>query len=276
MFEVLILVLKVILIAAFALYFGKKTGLFSLGKGASLAILAVLAVLFSAEIYAAFFRDDISLVIMFESSFFDFTLDLSFFLRILLFTLLLGLICSVFGVRLSSKISSAKDLCALGLLIAITVLLAVYATLRIGGAIKIPFKFISVFITAAIFGPFWGGMIGAIADVIAFMISPVGGAFVPQITMVEFLYGFTYGLVFFNMSSWGGYKTMLKIIFCVIFQIVFLNLGLTTYLLAPMMNMSFETLLATRAYAGVINMALQLIVISVISKYISSFRKILK
>lgn len=276
MTEVLILILKVVLITAFALFLGRKTGLFSLGRAASVIIFAVLLMLFSAELYSAFFRSDISLLVVFKSSFLDFTLDLSFFVRIFLLAMLLGLLCSVFGVKPSARISSVRDLCALALLIAITVLLGIYATVRVGSAIKIPFKFISVFITAALFGPFWGGTVGALADIIAYLLSPVGGAFIPQITMIEFLYGFVYGLFFYNMSSWGGFKTMLKIMICVIFHIVVLNLGLTTYMLMPIMQMEYYPLLVMRAPAAVINMALQLVVLAVLSKYISSFRKILK
>lgn len=272
----MLLVLKVVLIALFAMYVGKKTGLFSLGSLASAIVLIVLAFITSAEIYASFFRNDISLKIIFNSSFLSFTLDLSFFLRVFLLTLLGGLICSCFGVNPSRKLLSAKDICVLALLIALSVILAVYGTIRIGAGIKISFKFISVFITAALFGPLWGGAVAALSDVIAFMINPVGGMFLPQITMVEFLYGFTYGLVFFNMGSWHGFKTMLKIVLCVIFQIGILNLCLTSYFLIPLMKMDFKALVVMRSVSALINMASQLVVLTFISKYISSFRKILK
>ena len=276
MTDVIILIVKVVLITAFALFLGKKTGVFALGRAAAVIVFAALLFLFGAEIYSSFFRSDISLLIVFNSSFGNFTLDLSFFVRIFLLSLLLGLLCSVFGVKPSARIDSVRDLCALALLIAITVLLGIYATVRVGSAIKIPFKFISVFITAALFGPFWGGTVGALADIIAFLISPVGGAFIPQITMVEFFYGFVYGLFFYNLSSWGGFKTMLKIMLCVIFQIVVLNMALTTYLLMPIMQMDFNPLFVMRAPAAVINMALQMVIIALLSKYISTFRKILK
>ena len=276
MTDVLILALKVFLIAVFAVFIGKKTGLFSLGKISSLIALLILLFLCSAEIYSAFFRDDISLLIIFKSPFLKFTADLSFGLRIFLCTLFLGILSSALGVDFSMKINSVQSLCILALLIAISALLAVYATFRVGSAIKIQFKFISVFITAALFGPVWGGMVGALADIISFMISPVGGAFIPQITMVEFLYGFTYGLFFYNSCSWGGFKTMLKIIACVIFQIVVLNLGATTYFLVPLMGVSFNTLLSMRAISGVVNMAIQLVAISVMSKYVLKFKKTIR
>lgn len=276
MSEILYFVLKIIAIVIVAMYFGKKTGIFSMGKLPSFIALVILSGLFGLELYSSFFRSDISLVIKFSSSFLNFTLDLSFFLRILFATLLMGLLCSCLGVRLSARISSAKDLCTLAVLIAITVLLAIYGTIRIGAGIKVSFKFISVFITAALFGPFWGGAVAAIADVLAFVVNPVGGIFMPQITMVEFLYGFTYGLFFYNMSSWQGFKTMLKLIVCVILQIIVLNLGLTTYFLMPLMKMSFNNLLVMRSVSAVVSMASQLVVLSFISKYIQSFRKALK
>lgn len=276
MFDVLILVLKIVIIVSLAMFLGYKTGLFSLGKLTSLIMLIVLGCVFSFEIYSSIMRDDISLLVVFKSSFLNFTLDLSFFIRIFLASLLTGLVCSALGINMSAKISSAKDLCVLAILIAVSALLAVYCTIRIGAGIKISFKFISVFLTAALFGPVWGGAVGAIADIIAFFINPVGGVFMPQITMVEFLYGFTYGLFFFNMGTWQGFKTMVKLIVCVILQILILNLGLTTYFLTPLMNMSFENLFVMRSVSALVNMAIQLVVLAFFSKYISSFRRTLK
>ncbi len=276
MSDVVFLVLKIIAIASLAMYLGYKTGIFSLGRVSSLISLILLGLIFSAEIYGSFFRNDISLKIIFSSMFLNFTLDLSFFLRIFFASLLIGLICSCLGVKPSARLSSAKDICVLALLIAISVLLAIYGTIRIGAGIKISFKFISVFVTAALFGPVWGGAVGALSDIIAFIVNPVGGMFLPQITMVEFLYGFTYGLFFFNMGSWQGFKTMLKVVLCVIFQIGLLNLGLTTYFLMPLMKMDFSSLLVMRSVSAVISMAIQLIVLTFMSKYISAFRKTLK
>lgn len=276
MTDILYLVLKVLAISVFAFFIGKKTGLFSLGKTPSLIAFVAILFLFSAEIYSALFRDDISLLIKFASPAISFTLDLSFGLRIFLLTLLLGLISSIFGVNLSLKVESVQALCTLAVLISISVLLAIYATFRIGMFIKIPFKFISVFITAALFGPCWGGCVGVLSDILAFILNPTGGAFIPQITMIEFFYGFTYGLFFYKSGSWGGFKTMIKIIICVIIHIAIFNLGFTTYFLTSLMGTNFETLLATRAPSGVINMAIQLVSISVMSKYILRFKKNLK
>ena len=274
--DVILMVIKIIAIVVFSLYLGNKTGLFSLSRLASGIILAVLLCLFSLELYSSFFRDDISLLIVFKSSFYNLTLDLSFFLRVFIGTLLMGLICSVFGVKPGCKINTVKELCTLSVLISIAVVLAIYGTVRIGAGIKVSFKFIPVFIAAAIFGPIWGGAVGAIADVIAFFVNPVGGVFLPQITFVEFLYGFVFGLFFFNASFGKNAKVILKVVVCVLVQIVFLNLGLTSYFLMGLMNMSFEALVTLRAVSALISLTLQIVVLIFMARYLPSFKRILK
>lgn len=276
MFDVILLVLKVLLIAVAAVFLGYKTGLFGIGRIPAIIVFIFLLSVCSLDLYAQFFYPDTTLLLIFKSHFLSFTLDFSFFLRIFIITLLLGLVSAVFGVKLSARINTVRELCVLALLVAITVVMAIYCTFRFGSFIKIPFKFIPVFVTAAIFGPLWGGIVGALGDILAFVVFPVGGAPIPQITMVEFLYGFTYGLFFFNLHSWNGFKTMIRIVVCVVLQIAALNLGLTTFFLADIFEMSFENMLIQRAIPGVINMGLQLVVITVLSKYISTFRKVLK
>ena len=274
--EVILMVIKIIAIVFFSLYLGNKTGFFSLKRFTSLIMLIVLGCIFSLEIYSSFFRNDVSLLIVFKSSFYNLTLDLSFFLRIFFGTLLVGIICSVFGVKPGVKINTVKELCTLAVLISIAVVLAIYGTVRIGTEIKVSLKFIPVFVAAACFGPIWGGAVGAIADIIAFFVNPVGGVFLPQITFVEFLYGFIFGLFFYDMGSWKGAKAILKVIFCVLVQIIFLNLGLTTYFLTGLMNMSFELLLVRRSVSALVSLAIHLVVLVFMAGYMPAFKKIVK
>ena len=64
-----------------------------------------------------------------------------------------------------------RQFCALALLTAITVVLAVFCTIRVGSAIKIPLKFISVFLTAVIFGPWYAGLSAALGDILNLMLA---------------------------------------------------------------------------------------------------------
>ena len=90
---------------------------------------------------------------------------------------------------------SVRDICLLGLFFAITALFSIFCTFRIGTIVKIPLKFISVFVAAALYGPLWGGICGAVGDILNCLLAPVG-PFVPQITVLEFLSGAIYGIFF--------------------------------------------------------------------------------
>ncbi len=165
---------------------------------------------------------------------------------------------------------TTKDLARLGMLIAITVILGMFFTIRPTPALKIPTKFISVSISAMLFGPVWGGIVGGLSDLISYALNPVAGALLPQITVVEFLYGFTYGLFLKNViSSKNGY---LKGFLCVVFQMVFLHALLTTYLLTPVFNMNFMPLFISRIPGFIINLLLQIIGIFFVIKFSDRIR----
>ena len=63
---------------------------------------------------------------------------------------------------------NARKICMLGMLTALTAVLGMYCTIRIGAGIKISFKFVSVFMVASMFGPVWGGVACVISDILAF------------------------------------------------------------------------------------------------------------
>ena len=86
-----------------------------------------------------------------------------------------------------------RDICILGLLMAITTLLSVFCTFRLGTVVKIPLKFISVFMTAILYGPLYGGLVAAIGDIMNCILAP-SGPIIPQITVIEFISGFTFGI----------------------------------------------------------------------------------
>ncbi len=155
---------------------------------------------------------------------------------------------------------SVRDICTLGLLLSITILLAVYGTFRIGDIVKIPTKFVSVFIAAAVFGPVWGGICGALGDVLNAVIAPVG-PFLPQITLIEFLSGFTYGLFFMKRKPYMGDYAVAAII-CVFAQL-FIDMVLTTAVLTFWVRYyeSFTFAFVLRLIPGLLKASLQLVVL---------------
>ena len=121
-----------------------------------------------------------------------------------------------------------RALCMLGMLLAITVLLAIYGTFRVGNIIKVPTKFVGVWLSGALFGTFWGGTGGAIGDILNCLMMPVG-PWLPLLTLLEFVSGAIYGITFFGWKE--GKKTyFLRALVCIILQAL-LDIFVTTAIL---------------------------------------------
>lgn len=83
----------------------------------------------------------------------------------------------------------------MGILAAITVVLALCATFRVGTQMKLSLKFISVFISGAVLGPIPAMLIAGVSDIANAFIMPVG-PWLWQITLTELLVGYIFGLFF--------------------------------------------------------------------------------
>lgn len=156
--------------------------------------------------------------------------------------------------------SEIKKLCTVSMLIAVSVVLGSYLTFRIGGGIKITFKFITVFTSAYIFGPAIGGAVGLISDIIAFLLAP-SGAFLPQVSAIEFVYGFIYGTMFYKKNV-----TIPKIIICSFLQMMIINLFGTSYVLKEFFGNNYLTAVLTRLPTAVLNTVIQIVLISLLNK----------
>jgi len=158
----------------------------------------------------------------------------------------------------NGKIDTRK-LCILALLTAITVVLAMFGTFRLGNIVKIPFKFISVYVTAAIFGPVAGGITAALGDVINSVAFPVG-PWLPALTIVEFLSGFLFG-VFYHNKNLKGRGYFIRTFICVMFLFV-LDMIITTYALTNAKYfVSFEAGFKVRLPAGIVEAVIQAVVL---------------
>ena len=107
---------------------------------------------------------------------------------------------------------STKKICTLGLLTAITVILGVFATFRVGNLMKIPMKFITVFIVGVLYGPVSAGSVAAIADLIEAARMGIN----PIITTVEFVCGFVFGICFYRVKDNKNYY--IRAVLCAILQ----------------------------------------------------------
>lgn len=100
---------------------------------------------------------------------------------------------------MQKKRITTKDICIIAMLIAITAVLGfVSGKLRIGTFSKFSFNFISVYFTAVLFGPIVAGLVGVAGD----FISSIGtGPYIGIIGLIEFVYGFVFGMLFYKKPS---------------------------------------------------------------------------
>ena len=168
---------------------------------------------------------------------------------------------------------SVKDICVLGLLVAITALLSIFCTFRIGSVVKIPLKFISVFVTGALYGPVFSGLIAAAGDLLNCLLAP-SGPIIPQITLIEFLSGFVYGLFFFK-TNLSKRSYIIRTILCVLVQFL-IDMFLTTALFSLWLGWypSFAVAFGARIAAGIIKPILQAAVLAVSRGYIERLRQL--
>ena len=169
---------------------------------------------------------------------------------------------------LGLKKLTVRELCTLGLLTALTVVLAIYCTFRIGNAIKIPLKFITVFLTSVSFGPLWGGIVAAIGDILNSVLVPVGAP-LPQITVIEFLYGFIFGLFFYNKQKNYFTRTLLCSLILSIIDITVVSFILTTVGYFP----SFAVAVSVRFTATIIKFAVYILVLLFFKKHLNNFER---
>ncbi len=151
-----------------------------------------------------------------------------------------------------------RDICILGLLIAITTLLSVFCTFRLGTVVKIPLKFISVFLTAILYGPIYGGLVAAIGDIMNCILAP-SGPIIPQITVIEFISGFTFGL-FFLKDNLSRTNYSVRVIICAFCQ-MFIDMVITTAVFSLWLGWyaTFTAGFIVRTPAGLIKLILNIV-----------------
>lgn len=168
------------------------------------------------------------------------------------------------------NIKDTRFLTILAMLLAISVVLGIHS-IRIGSGIKISFKFVSVFVTSALFGPLYGGVCGFLSDLLAYLFNPAGGAYMPQIGLVEALYGISFGLFFYNKSG-VNLKNTIRLLICLVLNSTILSLGLMSYFLSKLMVMTYLNTLIMRVPSTIINTLIHFTLILVILKVLPKFK----
>ncbi len=166
--------------------------------------------------------------------------------------------------------SKTKKICSIAMLIALTVVLSFLSGfLRVGNITKISISFISVYFAAAAYGGVIGGLVGACADIASYIINPTG-PFLWPLSIIEFFYGFIFGILFHkDFTKKGKHKfNIFKLILCVVIRFL-LDLLLKTPVLtmAGYLPSAFLAAIALRLPSAAIMAAIQLVILVLINRF---------
>lgn len=153
---------------------------------------------------------------------------------------------------------SIKDLVLISLLVALNIVLSRFLSISAWN-IKIGFTFITVFVSAYLYGPIVSGIVNAVADLIGSLVFPIG-AYFPGFTITAFLVGIVSGLILYkNISN----KRI--VIVSLIYELIF-SLLINTYWISILYETSFIVLMSARLIQSVVMIIVEIVSMKVISK----------
>ncbi|WP_315114318.1 folate family ECF transporter S component [uncultured Clostridium sp.] len=131
--------------------------------------------------------------------------------------------------------------------------------------IRISFGFLPLAMTGMLFGPVWGGVAGAVADLLGMAIFPKG-AYFPGFTLSTALSGAIYGLFLYKKS-----KNLVNITLATAIVVIFVNLGLNSLWLSMITGKGLYALIIPRIIKNLIELPVRVFVIYVSWKSIGSY-----
>lgn len=157
------------------------------------------------------------------------------------------------------ELKNLKTLAAVSMLLAITVVLGFYR-LQITDYIRIGFDSLAKELTAMLFGPSVACLTAAIADIVSYILKPVG-AFFPGLTISAMLAGCIYGVLLYRKPL--SFKRVLAANALVA---VFVNLLLNTYWFSILYGNAFLAMLPARAVKQIIMLPIDAILFYAVAK----------
>lgn len=142
-------------------------------------------------------------------------------------------------------LGEVATIAACGMLLALKVVLGMF-TLNVSPLLKIGFSFLPIAAAGMLFGPVAGGAVGALGDVVSYLISPTGPYF-PGFTLNAFLSGFLYGAFLFRKPV-----TLLRSALAKTSVTVLVNLLLNPLWLAVLYSKAFLAVLSARIVTNLI------------------------
>lgn len=149
-----------------------------------------------------------------------------------------------------SKNRKLVSLTNAGMLVAVSVVLtrlfSVPVTIAGIQAIRLNLGFIPIMLSSILLGPFYGGIVGAAADIAGYFVNSGGGAYFPGFTLTSALVGIIPYLICFR------FKRRVFITALAVFTTTLISSLLNTLWLVILFNKSFSVLIIPRLVSAVI------------------------
>lgn len=137
------------------------------------------------------------------------------------------------------EMKNVRSLAAIAMLLAIAVVLGFYQ-LQLTDFLRLGFSFIANEMTGMLFGPAAGALMSTVADILKYVVKPVG-AFFPGLTFSSLLGGLVFGFVLYKRPL-----TFKRVLLANGIVTVFIHIGLNTYWMTVLYGNSFFAILPAR------------------------------
>ena len=142
------------------------------------------------------------------------------------------------------ELKKLQSMVIIAMLLALRVVLGMFAnaTLPIfGNAVKISGAFLPIAMAGAMFGPVPGMLVGALGDVLSYIIAPTAGGFFPGFTLTSIVTGVIFGLMLYKRKP-----TLLRIFTAEVVYTVICGILLNSLWLSMLYGNGFIPVLTAR------------------------------
>ncbi|HIY55399.1 MAG TPA: folate family ECF transporter S component [Candidatus Dorea merdavium] len=157
------------------------------------------------------------------------------------------------------ELKDLRNLAAVSMLLAITVVLGFYR-LQITEYLRIGFDPLAKELTAMLFGPVAGCAVAGLADIISYIMKPIG-AFFPGLTLSAMAGSVIYGVILYRKPLSLG-----RVILANGLVTVFINLLLNTYWMTVLYGDAFMVLFPARALKQALMFPIDVILFYTVAK----------
>lgn len=164
------------------------------------------------------------------------------------------------------EMQDVRKLSTMAMMLALAVVLGFYATVQVGDFLRIGFAFIPNELTGMLFGPAAGGLLAALADIVKYLVKPIG-AFFPGFTISALLGGLIYGLILYKKPL-----SLKRVILANALVTVFVNLLLNTFWLTILYGNGFAALLPARFVKEAVLLPIDVILYYTVAKILGRAR----